>query len=258
MRHEKYSGRSLTTFRDFWTVVMTTGFALTLSLIPVSAQTPSLLSDQETTEVNKLIRNYLMENPAVLAQAIENMQDYYRSESKKMQSSVVNELAPQLVADPRDKSFGPLNAKNIIVEFFDYNCGYCKKNFPVLQNILADRNDIRFIYKELPILSESSILAAELALAIDDLKTYRQFHTILMEKKSKLNNREIRQAVQSVGLDYDTLKAKSDSTSIKNHIKQNNDLAQALGIQGTPSFFINGVIYEGALSRDEIQSKLNN
>jgi protein-disulfide isomerase len=107
-------------------------------------------------------------------------------------------------------------------------------------------------------LSESSILAAELALAIDDLKTYRQFHTILMEKKSKLNNREIRQAVQSVGLDYDTLKAKSDSTSIKNHIQQNNDLAQALGIQGTPSFFINGVIYEGALSRDEIQSKLNN
>ncbi len=244
--------------RVFSTVLVAAGFALTLWLAPATALAQPSFSDKETAEVNKLIRDYLMENPAVLAQALESMQDYYRSESKKMQSSAVNELGPQLVADPRDKSFGPLNAKNVVVEFFDYNCGYCKKNFPILQSLLQDRNDIRFIYKELPILSESSILASQLALAIDDLKTYRKFHKILMEKKSKLNDREIRQAVKSVGLDYDTLKRKSESAAIKNHIQQNNDLAQALGIQGTPSFFINGKVYEGALDRDELLAKLSN
>ncbi len=231
--------------------------ALFLTSLPVHHATAQSLSSAQRDEINQLIKKNLKNNPEARAAALDNMQDYYREKSQKMEEDAVKNNRDKIIGDLRDPRFGPAKAKNVVVEFFDYNCGYCKRNFATIQTLMNGRDDTLFIFKELPILSATSEKAARIALSLSDKEDYRRLHKALMENKSTLDDRRLSEILSTLGLDEKKLTARSTDKDISKHIEDTRELASTLNITGTPSFYINGKIYKGLQSTEDMLAILN-
>ena len=211
-----------------------------------------------TTEVladeafEKKVENYLMQNPDVLARALENLQDYYAIEDAKHQRQSVLDNAEELYSSSSDFTLGPKNASVTIVEFFDYNCGYCKRVFPSLMKIVEENDDVRVVFKEFPILSENSRTAASYALALDE-QLILAYHSKLMSSRGSVNPALLERTLEEIGVDVESVKSRAADTSIAETIDRTQALAGALGINGTPAFVINDEIHPGALSEDQLR-----
>lgn len=212
-----------------------------------------------TTEVladeafEKKVENYLMQNPDVLARALENLQDYYAIEDAKRQRQSVLDNAEELYSSSSDFTLGPKNAPVTIVEFFDYNCGYCKRVFPSLMKIVEENDDVRVVFKEFPILSENSRTAASYALALDEQLKFLTYHSKLMSSRGSVNPALLERTLKEIGVDVEAVKSRAADTSIAETIDRTQALAGALGINGTPAFVINDEIHPGALSEDQLR-----
>lgn len=234
----------------------TVRFCLALGLY-LSATGPLTAHDElsvnEKAEINALIGKYLMDNPDKLAEALDNMQDYYRAQSEQQRSQALKEHLPAILSDERDMRIGPKNAQNIIVEFYDYNCSYCRKNFQDLSKYMNEKGNILFIFKELPILSETSIEAARVALALKDPTEFQRYHARLMQASGRLTSHDIAEAIQLAGANPATVLSASKNEDIAAHIADTTELARKVGITGTPSFVINGTLYEGLLTKADLE-----
>ena len=212
-----------------------------------------------TTEVlaedafEKKVENFLMQNPDVLARALENLQDYYAIEGAKRQRQSVLDNAEELYSSNSDFTLGPKNASVTIVEFFDYNCGYCKRVFPSLMKIVEENDDVRVVFKEFPILSENSRTAASYALALDEQLKFLTYHSKLMSSRGSINPALLERTLKEIGVDVEAIKSRAAGTSIAETIDRTQALAGALGINGTPAFVINDEIHPGALSEDQLR-----
>jgi protein-disulfide isomerase len=247
------SHRQLPNFLRVKTALLAIGFLLTL---PLLAHAHDVITPAEQKNIEQIIENYLMSHPDKLGQVLDNMQDYYRDLSDQKQKEVLKSNHGKLVNDPRDMRIGPKNAKHVVVEFYDYNCSYCRKNYPDIRKLLDTRQDILFIFKELPILAETSIEAAQLALTIKDPSQFKAYHAYLMQKSGRLTSNDIVEAAQAAGVNAATALAASKDEKIRSHISDNNELASAIGVGGTPSFYINGELHEGYLSGEELAKLL--
>ena len=130
-------------------------------------------------EINKLIKNYILDNPEIVIEAIELFQKKQSLNAIKKEKETIKSLSVELYDDTNSYFFGNKNSELKIVEFIDYNCGYCKKNHEIIMNILNENEDIKYIIKELPILGESSLLASKFAVTIyliDGPKIYKKFY----------------------------------------------------------------------------------
>ena len=123
-------------------------------------------NNAKKNEINKLIKNYILDNPEIIIEAIEIFQKKQSLNAIKKEKEIINSLSSELYNDTNSYFFGNENSELKIVEFIDYNCGYCKKNHEIMMNILNENNDIKYIIKELPILGESSLLASKFAIII--------------------------------------------------------------------------------------------
>ena len=130
------------------------------------------LSAEDRKQIDKQIEDYFMRNPEKLEQALENMQAFMEDRTNRQQAEALLQNADKLYRDEADYTMGPQNAPITIVEFFDYNCGYCKRSFAPLMEVLEENKDVRLVFKEYPILGEPSYLASSTALAINDKMKY--------------------------------------------------------------------------------------
>ncbi len=208
---------------------------------------------EQKQNVRDMIKSYLMENPDVLAEALENMQFHLQAEALHKQKNTISQNAKDLYHNAHDHSIGAENAPITIVEFFDYNCGYCKRNFDTVMQIQMENPDVRIVFKEFPILSELSQTASQYALAIKDKTHYIAFHSALMQHSGRLSEARIRTLVSESGADIQAVdKARNDAT-IKTHIENTHTLARKIGIMGTPAFIIGDTLYPGALEKEELE-----
>jgi len=199
---------------------------------PASAQS---FNAQEQAEIRAVVREYLVRNPDVLREALDALQE--RTESERWQA---------IKSDPRDFSMGPANAPIVIVEFFDYRCGYCHAALEWVSDIARTRNDVRIVLKELPILSEQSMEAARAALAARPQGRYWAFHQALMAERSDLTPERIDALARSSGIDVTRMRRAMDSPDIIALLEQNR--AHAINVAtnpATPLFMINGQIVSG-------------
>ena len=203
---------------------------------------------------DKKVENYLMQNPDVLARALDNLQDYYAIEDAKRQRRAVLDNANELYSSNSDFTLGPKNASVTIVEFFDYNCGYCKRMYPLLMKIVEENKDVRVVFKEFPILGEISRIAASYALALDEKLKFMTYHSKLMGSRSSLNPALLERTLSEIGADVEAVKSRAADANIAKTIDRTQTLAGALGINGTPAFVINGKIHPGALSEDQLRA----
>jgi protein-disulfide isomerase len=149
---------------------------------------------------------------------------------------------------------GGADAGTVVVEFFDYNCPYCKRAATDVKALLAADSDVRVVYREWPILGEGSVLAARAALAARAQGKYAEMHWALMELQGRAEEASILAAARSVGLDIDQLIVDMDSEDVTAHIEVSRGLAQSLGFTGTPAFVVGDALVPGAVPLAELQS----
>jgi len=199
---------------------------------------------------NAAIHDYLMAHPEVLAEANNKLQDMQDAADDAARQSAVDKIGLKRFFDPRLAFVvGPANARTTIVEFFDYNCPYCRASAPAVRKLYEAHGNVRFALIEFPIKGPQSTLAARAALAARKQQPdkYLAFHFALMSERSIVDENIVYADAQKVGLDVDRLKVDMRSPDVDYAIAAAHNLAQAVGIDGTPAFIIDGSMREGAL-----------
>ena len=193
-----------------------------------------------------------MRNPEKLEQALDNMQAFLENRANRQQAEALAQNADKLYRDEADYAMGPKNAPITIVEFFDYNCGYCKRSFAPLMEVLEENKDVRLVFKEYPILGEPSYLASSTALAINDKMKYLTYHSKLMTHSGRVSQAVVEKILGELKLPPQKLQADARSDKYVLQLAATRQLADAIGVNGTPAFVINGQLFPGALNKAEL------
>ncbi len=225
--------------------IIALGLASALGL-SAGAMAGSALSPEQQAEVKALIGSYLKENPEVVIEAIQA----WRNKQEAAEAAMTREAIQELMAEAKDTSspvWGNPQGDVTVVEFFDYNCPYCKSVFPGMRKLVREDGNIKVVMKEFPVLGPNSEYAARAALAAQKQGKYEAFHAQMMSKESRLSPEGIIAAAKKVGLDIDQLKKDMESAGVTEELDRNNIWAQRLGVSGTPAFVIGDELIPGAI-----------
>ncbi len=206
--------------------------------------------------LGKGIREYLMANPEVLVEAMQELERKQDTQRDTQAQKAIEQQQSALLRDPETPSTGNPNGDVTIVEFSDYQCPYCKKAHAAVKSVVASDGKVKLIYKDLPILGEASKIAAVAALASIKQGKHDAFHDALMANTTKLDDTRIFEIAASVGIDLDKLKADMSDPRIKKTIDRNMALAQELGVRGTPAFVIGKQFVPGAVDADALKQMI--
>jgi protein-disulfide isomerase len=206
--------------------------------------------------IEGIIHDYLMKNPDVLIEALRIAEDRLNHEADAKATKVLSDRASEIFNDPATPVGGNPKGDVTIVEFFDYRCPYCKQVLPALQALLKEDHQLRFVYKEFPVLGPASVVAAHAALAAQRQGKYEAFHTAMMAAKGQITDDTVYKVAGSVGLDVDRLKQDMATPEVEQELKTNLALAEELNIRGTPGFIIGNKIVPGALDLDALKNMI--
>ena len=200
-------------------------------------------------DVENIVRDYIKEHPLEILNSVDEYQRSKVSERHK------EGLAQNQFALFKEKSPETGNPKGdvTIVEFFDYNCGYCKRVLPTVQQLMDEDKNLRVIFKDFPILGPSSELAAKWSLAADMQGKYFEFHKALLAAHGAINEEMLSNLAKDAGLDVEKLKKDAQDSSVSDKISKNRQLATSMGLTGTPAFVIGDQVAPGALPLDQFK-----
>ena len=197
--------------------------------------------------LGKTIREYLLANPEVLVEAMQELERKQDGQRDAVAQKGVQENQAELFRDSDSPIGGNPNGDVVIVDFNDYQCPYCKRTHQAMKSVVAADGKVKTIYKDLPILGEASKVAAIAALASVKQGKHTAFHNALMEFSGKLDRDKILEIAGSVGIDRAQLEKDMEDPKLKRTIERNLELASALGIRGTPAFVIGKQFVPGAV-----------
>jgi protein-disulfide isomerase len=218
--------------------------ALAMAL-PVAAGAQTAPPDREAIE--KIVREYLMKNPEVIIEAVQELEKRQTAARSQQAQLAIAKHKAELISDPGTPVGGNPNGDVTIVEFFDYHCGYCKRAHPTMQGVVKADAKIRIAYKQMPILTPNSRVAAAGALAAAKQGKYGEMHNALMEARGELTRERVLQIAGGLKLDTDRLAKDMAAPEIGQQIDRSLELARALGIDGTPAFVIGNKVIPGAV-----------
>ena len=236
-------------------------FALLLwALISVpaitAAQQSSPLDRAEEEAIRALILQTIRENPRVLVETLRAFQEEVQAENLAEHRAVIARAVSLLQSDPNAGVLGNPDGNVVIVEFFDYNCPYCRRAAPVLFELIEENPDLRIVMREWPILGPDSELAARASLAAIRQDKFEAFHEALMAQP-RANSATIRRAAEKAGLDYDQLQTDMRASEVDAHIEASRNLAGQLGISGTPTFVVGETLIPGLLEKADLQALIS-
>ncbi len=200
---------------------------------------------------DKQFSDYLMAHPAIVFAMSEKAQMEQADSDERKQQAAVDKLGAKAFLDPKVAFVsGPPNAKNTVVEFFDYNCVHCRNSLPIVQKFYrAHKNDTQFVLIEFPIFGEASNNAARAALAArKQPDKYVAFHFALMGEDGSIGTDQMVDAAKKAGLDMNKLTADLKDPGIDKEMAAAHLLAARAGIDGTPTFIINGKVHSGEVT----------
>lgn len=200
--------------------------------------------DREAIE--QIVREYLIENPEVLMEALRVLEKRDQEATLAETRAAIEKRHKDIYNDPGDFVAGNPEGDVTIVEFFDYQCGYCKRSFEPLMDFVKADGNVRLILKEFPILGPASLEASKAAVAAKKQGLYFEMHQALYEHKGQLDSDAILEVAKSVGLDVARLRKDMEDPAIVEMVSRHYDLAEALGVDGTPAFIVGGELYPGA------------
>ncbi|KGP63553.1 hypothetical protein EP47_05355 [Legionella norrlandica] len=223
-----------------FTNLLTAGALATTLVSPMSMAADtnsSSLSDAQKKEIEKVIHDYLINNPEVLLEASQALQQKQQQNMQQQAQSAIQENADELFQGQLTTVGNP-KGNVTLVEFFDYQCIHCKKMAPTIENLVKKDSGLRVIYKEFPIFGKSSDMASRAALAAGMQGKYQAMHNALIKLDKRLDDKIVMDTAKSLGLDMEKLKKDMDSKEVTDILDANRDLAEKLHLMGTPAFII--------------------
>ena len=215
-------------------------------------QSTTVATDVPKDEFERRVRDFLMGHPEVIMQAVDQLQTSQRANEETEVQTVLKSRANEVFRD--GPTSGNLNGDVTLVEFFDYNCPYCRQMVPVMTEAEGADSQLRVVYKEFPILGPNSVFAAKAALAAHKQGKYVAFHRALYQVRGAVDSSKAMEAAAAVGLDIERLKTDMEDAAIQAAIDKNLALAQALRINGTPAFVAGDQILRGAVDLKALQA----
>jgi len=212
------------------------------------------VAEMPQDEFEHRVRAYLLANPEVIIESVQGLEARQRAAEQTEAQAAVATWAGAVFRDKASPVGGNPEGDVTLVEFFDYNCPYCRQMAPVI--VEAERADpqLRIVYKEFPILGPDSVFAAQAALAAHRQERYVAFHQALMRVSGKVDKEAVLATAAEMGLDLDLLRADMEGPEALAAIDRNLALAQALRINGTPGFVIGEEILRGATDLETLQA----
>ena len=193
-----------------------------------------------------VISEYLLKNPAIIREAMQVLQAQEEAEKQAAAAQALKQYRPELLQDADSPVGGNPKGDITVVEFFDYNCGYCKRVAPTVSAVLNNDPNVRIVYKEFAILGPQSLVAARAAPAGKRQGKYHEFHDALMPPE-QADGDSVTATARALGLDYEKLVKDMEDPKITEQLERNYRLATALGINGTPAFVISDRLVPGAV-----------
>ena len=237
-------------------VRLTAAAALAFALAsPVRAQD---FSTAQRGEIEKIIRDYLLAHPEVLQEAIAELEKRQQvAETEKARSAVKNH-SDALFNSPRQVTLGNAQGDVTFVEFFDYNCGYCKRALSDMVDLMKKDPKLKVVLKEFPVLGPGSVEAAQVAIAVrmQDPKKYLDFHQKLLMGRGQADKARALAVAKEVGLDTARIERDLKSEEVAKTLEESMKLAEALGLNGTPSYVIGNDVVIGAVGLATLSQKV--
>ena len=229
---------------------------LAAAAVPAAlAQSPPL-SDPQKKAVEQIVRDYLIANPEIIQEAIVELERRQQEAQKTAQKSALQTERATLLQSPRGNVVGNVSGDVTLVEFFDYNCGYCKRALADLRTLMKSDPKLRVVLKDFPVLGPESVEASRVGLAVkqqisgDKLFDY---HIKVMETRGRVNAERATAVAKEMGLDMARLQKDLDHPEVRAALQENMELGDKLGLTGTPAFVIGEEIISGAVGLDPLR-----
>ena len=217
--------------------------------LPVVAQADAL----DEARVKELVYEAIRENPDIVMEALAALQDRQAATDATNASDFLAAERNVIERDPNAPVLGNPEGDVTVVEFFDYNCPYCRRAAPEVDALIAKDPNIRLVYREWPILGEGSVFAARAALASRKQGKYAEFHAAMMGLQGRAEEESVLRVAAEIGLDIDRLRQDMTAPAIEEHIATSMRLTRGLGFQGTPSFVIGDGLVPGFVERSQLE-----
>lgn len=231
-------------------------FSFFIALATSSIQPVAFADDAKTytkSEIETIVHDYIVEHPEILIEASYKLKQKSEQEAAQRDNEYIKSYKEFLFNNPNDATIGPKTAKNVIVEFSDYNCGYCKRSkqlfFKVLENHKA-AGDVRYVFKEYPILGDGSEIAAKASLAVYKLypDNFLEYHMAVINAPKRIESTaDIENIVKKLNnFDWNKILEIMNSKEVAEILSKNGAMGAAMQITGTPCYIINGEFIRGA------------
>jgi protein-disulfide isomerase len=212
-------------------------------------------------EIERVLHDYLIAHPEVLQEATAELEKRQNAAENEKHKTAVKQNAQALFSSPRQVVLGNPQGDVTFVEFFDYNCGYCKRAMDDMLTLLKDDSKLKVVLKEFPVLGPGSVEAAQVASAVrmqdKTGKKYLEFHTKLLGGRGQADRARALAVAKEVGMDMGRLEKDMASPEVKAALQEDFKLAEALGLNGTPSYVIGSDVVVGAIGLPGLQEKIN-
>ncbi len=220
---------------------------------------PSVAQDLDRADIEKIVREYLLENPEIITEALTELERREQAAQEAARLQVLSDSADVLFNSTRQVVLGNPEGSVTMVEFFDYNCGYCKRAYGDMVKLMDEDPDLRIVLKEFPVLGQGSVEAAQVAVAVNSVapEKYGEFHEALMMSRGQANQANAVQAALSTGISQEALQAAMATDEAGHTIEEVYSIANRLGLTGTPSYVVGNEVIMGAVGYDQLKSKLD-
>ena len=231
---------------------------LALSLMATTALAGGIenMTDAERAAFQKEVRDYLIAHPEVLVEAMDALQAQQQAQQAVNDKQIVADNQAALLQDANSWVGGNPNGDITVVEFMDYRCGYCRKAFAEVEELVKADGNIRFVVKEFPILGEDSVISSRFAVAVRRLhgdEAYKKAHDALITLRGQPDQANLGKLASDLGLDANAIFAEMQSDEVTNIIKANHAMADKLQISGTPTFVVGDQVIRGYMPLDAMQ-----
>jgi protein-disulfide isomerase len=242
---------------------------LAVALVVLAAAVPTvdyaaaqMFSNEQRGEIEKIIRDYLLKNPEILQEVIQEMERRQAQADAEKHKEAIKEHAEALFNSRRQVVLGNPQGDVTMVEFFDYNCGFCRKALADKLELIKNDPKLRLVLKEFPVLGEGSTQAAQVAVAVrmqdkTGGKKYLEFHQKMFASRGQVDKARAMAVVREIGFDAARIEKDISSDEVRQTIEEGFKLAEALGINGTPTYVLNGQVVVGAVGVEKLREAIN-
>jgi protein-disulfide isomerase len=234
--------------------------ALLAAALPYAVRADEFSAPQRG-EIEKIVRDYLVAHPEVLQEAMTELDKRQTAAEAEKHKDVVKQQAATIFSSPRQVNLGNPDGNVTFVEFFDYNCGYCKRAMSDMLTLLKDDPKLKIVLKEFPVLGPGSVEAAQVAVAVrmqdKTGKKYLEFHQKLLGGRGQADRAHALAVAKDIGMNMAQIDKDMQSPEVKATLEENFKLAEQLGLNGTPSYVIGDNVVVGAIGLQGLEEKIN-